>query len=212
MGRNTISVVTPAHPARCRNGMLDRAMRSAQAQTLLPYELCVAIDSDGDGAAATRDRALRQASGDWVAFLDSDDIFMPHHLEHLLQHAQDANADYVYSWYTLLDQNNNLWGDKDPIFPPTHFTEPFNPDDPIETTITILVRRELAQQIGMRPAEYPGGTNPGVNSGEDRRFTHEAIRLGAKISHLVERTWVWHHHGQNTSGKATKGDGGMVAS
>lgn len=219
MPRDTIAVIIPAHPARCRNGMLDRAIRSVvqdqrlpgtpvndDGEHLLPDEIHIAIDNDGAGAAPTRHRALMRATTDWVAFLDSDDMWLRQHLNHLLAHAKDTGADFVYSWYMLLDQNGHLWEDHDPIFPPGHFLNPWNPNDPIETTITTLVRRELAQQVGFRNATEPGGTNPGANSGEDRRFTLECNRIGAKIEHLVERTWVWSHHGNNTSGLPTKGD------
>lgn len=212
MARQTIATVTPTHPARARNGMLDRALRSIQMQTLLPDQILVTIDHDGEGAAPTRDRALRLANTDWVAFLDSDDMFLQKHLEKLMAHAQETGADIVYSWFDLLDQNGHLWGDKDPIFPPGHFLNPFDPLNPIETTITTLARTELAQAIGFAPAEVPGGTNPGSNSGEDRRFIHQAIALGANIQHLVERTWIWHHHGGNSSGIHGRGDAVMISS
>jgi glycosyltransferase involved in cell wall biosynthesis len=206
MGTNTIATITPAHPFRARNGMLDRALRSIQMQTLLPDEIIVAIDNDSEGAAPTRQRALMRATTDWVAMLDSDDMFLQPHLEKLLAHALATGADFVYSWFMLLAQDGTLYEEYDPIFPPTHFTNPWNPDDPIETTITTLVRRELAQEVGFFPAEAPGGTNPGANSGEDRRFTIECMRRGARIEHLVERTWIWAHHGANTSGLPGRGD------
>ncbi len=203
--RPTIAIITPAHPARAANGMLTRAMDSAYRQTLTPDEVHVAIDNEREGAAPTRQRALLRAKTDWVAFLDSDDILMPFHLEHLLAHAQDTGADYVYSWFRLIQiqANGSIrdYEDTDPIFPPTHFTEPFDPNNPIETTITTLVRTDLAQEVGMFKLDRGE-----INSGEDRRFTLECIMKGAVISHLVERSWCWVHHSQNSGGLPGRGD------
>jgi glycosyltransferase involved in cell wall biosynthesis len=191
--------------------MLDRALRSVWGQTLLPAAVHVAVDTEHQGAAPTRQRALMAATTDWVAFLDSDDLFLPQHLAKLWRHAQETGADYVYSWFKILTADNTIM-ENDPVFPPGHYLNPFDPEHPIETTITTLVRRELAQAVGFFEATQPGGTNPGHNSGEDRRFTLECIAQGAKISHLVDKTWLWGHHGKNTSGLPFKGDGGLVGS
>ncbi len=189
----SISIITPAHPARLRNGMLDRALRSVWAQTRPPQAVHVAVDTEGVGAAPTRQRALMAATTDWVAFLDSDDLFLPQHLDKLLRHALSTGADYVYSWFKILDPAGRILE-----------------HDPIETTVTTLVRTELAKQVGFFEAVEPGGTNPGHNSGEDRQFTLGCIRAGAKISHLVDKTWLWGHHGRNTSGLPFKGDGPLA--
>lgn len=196
-----ITVVIPAHPARVRSGMLNRAMQSAtQIQTMPPSALSVAIDVDSRGAPHTRNRALLGARTEWVAFLDSDDFFLPRHLEELSRHAIDTGADMVYSWFKVMDAAGKIL-EEDPVFPPTHFTEPFDPDNPIETTITTLVRTELAQQVGFQ------ALNRGeANTGEDRFFTLGVLEAGGKISHLVDKTWIWHHHGANTSGHPDKGD------
>ena len=205
----SISIITPAHPARVRNGMLDRALRSIWAQTLLPQAVHITVDTEGDGAAPTRQRALMAATTDWVAFLDSDDLFLPQHLDKLLRHALDTGADYVYSWFKILNSVNQIL-EHDPVFPLGHYLDEFDPEHPIETTITTLVRRELAQQVGFFAATEPGGTNPGHNSGEDRQFTLGCIAAGATIKHLVDKTWLWGHHGQNTSGLPFKGDGPLT--
>jgi Glycosyltransferases involved in cell wall biogenesis len=207
----TISVITPAHPARLTGGMLTRALHSAHGQTLPPDAIHVAIDRNREGAAATRQRALMAASTDWVAFLDSDDMWLPQHLERCMKWALETDADFVYPWFRLLAIRANGsvqdYGDEDPIFPPGHFLNPFNPDDPIETTITTLVKRELAQEVGFQ--ELNRGES---NTGEDAYFTLECLRRGAHITHLVERTWYWVHHEYspgvpgNTSGRPTRGD------
>lgn len=195
-----ITVVTPTHLGP-RSKLFVQAMDSVVAQTYPAAAISVAVDVDRQGAAPTRQRALEAVQTPWVAFLDSDDMFLPRHLELLSKHAIETGADFVYSWFRILTAQGRILED-DPIFPVTHYLSPFDPEDPIETTITTLVRTELAQQVGFQALDR----GHAENSGEDRRFTLECLAAGAKISHLVRKTWLWRHHGNNTSGVPTKGD------
>lgn len=199
-----IAVITPSIPVRPK--MLRRAIFSVHAQTLPPAAHIITYDTEREGAPPTRQRALDAVTSDieWVAPLDDDDEFMPFHLEALHRHAMETGADYVYSWFRLIGMNGEDYGDHDPIFPPTHFTDPFDPDNPIETTITVLVRAELAKAVGYRKLDRGEG-----NTGEDFGFLQGCLAAGAKVSHLPQRTWIWRHHSRadgtlaNTGGRPT---------
>jgi len=185
-----ITVVIPSIPPR--QVLLRSALASVAVQTLAPAAISVAVDVDREGAPATRQRALEAARTEWVAMLDDDDAFKPQHLEKLHRHAMETGADYVYSWFEVI-------GGADP-FPSTHYTEPFDPENPIETTVTVLVKRDLAMSIGYKSLDRGHDTN----TGEDYRMVLEAVKAGANIQHLVDRTWYWRHHSKNTSGLATR--------
>ncbi len=148
-----------------------------------------------------------QVRTEWTAFCDSDDLFLPKHLQWLMHHAQETGADFVYSWFKIMYADGTILED-DPIFPVGHYLNEFDPDNPIETTVTTLVRTELAQSVGFTP--MPGRIEAGHNSGEDRSFTLGCLAAGAKIVHLRRKSWLWRHHGQNTSGLPTKGDAVMT--
>jgi glycosyltransferase involved in cell wall biosynthesis len=207
--RQTISVITPVHPTRLKNGLFAECLQSIHHQTLLPDAHCVAIDVDGEGAAATRQKALMQARTDWVAMLDSDDMFLPKHLERMLRFATETGATFVYSWFKILQDfggGNRRVLEEDPIFPATHYLNPWDPENPIETTITTLVRTDLAQAVGFKALDRGE-----VNSGEDRYFTLGCQAAGGKIGHLRRKTWLWRHRTidgvmMNTSGLPTRGD------
>lgn len=185
-----VTVVTPFHAARARNGMLERAAASVRAQTV-PVKHVLAEDVHRMGAAVTRNHGMLLVETGWTAFLDSDDEMDPDHIEHLLACAEDTDADYVYPWFRVA-------GGSDPF--PMFFGKPFDPAAPNSTTITILVRTELAKSIGF-------AFDPKVQvGGEDFQFTLGCIAAGAKIVHLPRRSWTWHHTGQNTSGLPNRGD------
>lgn len=191
-----ITVVIPAHPARIANGMLSRAIKSVGGQTLCAAALLVEIDLHKEGAAVTRNRGLQKVTTPWVAFLDSDDEFKPEHLETLASTATDTGGDYIYSWYEPVGFGS------DPL---PYFGRPFRPEDPTQTTITTLVRTDLAKQAGF--VKVPDGLMiHGQKHGEDFQFTLDMLDLGATIIHVPARTWMWHAHGYNTSGEPTKGD------
>lgn len=186
----TISVVIPTIPQR--SAMLGEAINSVRCQELYPSEICIAVDSQRQGAAATRQRALNMASAQWVAFLDDDDIMLPDHLKALHDHAYLTDADYVFSYFV-----RSKGGD-----PLGHFGKPFNPSVPHHTTITILVKRELAQSIGFN---NHADANPAW-CGEDWRFTLSCVEAGAKIVHLPRETWIWTRHPGNSSGIPGRGN------
>lgn len=198
-----ITVAIPAHPARLANGMLHRALGSVSAQKLPPAAVSVAVDLEGEGAPATRQRALDAVRTPWTAFLDSDDQLRPMHLRALAKYATMTGADYVYSWYDIVNGAGQVIPPEYDVLP--HFGKPFDPDNPTQTTITVLVRTDLAKAVGFRrPPE--GATINGERYGEDFQFTAECVKAGAKIVHLPARTWYWYHHGANTSGQADQGD------
>lgn len=186
-----IAAVIPAHPARIRSGLLDRALRSVWAQTLPAAEVHVAVDLERQGAAITRQRGLDAVTCRWTAFLDSDDEWLPHHLRTLHEHAVAQSADFAFGWFTPV-------GGADPL---GHFGRPFDTAHPHHTTITVLVRTELARQVGFTPAV------PWDRVGnEDWRWIKGVAATGAKMVHVPERTWRYHMHHRNSSGLPGKGD------
>ncbi len=200
MKENAITVVIPSIPVRGQ--LLTRAVRSVARQTLRPYGLAVAIDVDREGAPRTRQRALDTVQTHWVAFLDDDDEFMPQHLDHLLSFALDGGFDYAYSWFRVVLAGGVIT-DHDPVFPVTHYTTPWDPANPRQTTVTTLVRTDLAKEVGFVSPASDEALIEGQRAGEDWDFTLGCNEKG-KIGHLIEKTWLWHHDSGNTSGLPTR--------
>lgn len=62
------------------------------------------------GAAVSRNKALREAKGQWVAFLDSDDLWMPDKLEKQIRFMMDNGYSFSYTNYKEIDTDGNETG------------------------------------------------------------------------------------------------------
>ena len=58
------------------------------------------------GAALTRNRAMREAKGEWIAFLDSDDLWAPKKLEHQIKFMKKHNLVFSYHEYEKIDEQS----------------------------------------------------------------------------------------------------------
>lgn len=62
------------------------------------------------GAAVSRNYALREAKGKWIAFLDSDDLWHPEKLEKQIEFMVNGNYHFSYTNYEEIDEQSNPLG------------------------------------------------------------------------------------------------------
>jgi hypothetical protein len=86
------------------NGSTDGSF--LKAQTFNDSRLCF-LESPKQGPGAARNYGLNQAKGEWIQFLDADDLLEPNHLEQqLIAAKQNPNADIIAcSWQEFTDEN-----------------------------------------------------------------------------------------------------------
>ena len=64
-------------------------------------------NEQNNGAAVSRNRALAEAKGKWVAFLDSDDLWHPDKLEKQIHYMEQTGYKFTYTDYKI--QLNGCW-------------------------------------------------------------------------------------------------------
>lgn len=123
-----ISIITPNY-----NGekFITQTIESVISQTYSNWEMIIVDDYSSDksyeialdyskkdsrikvirnetnlGAAISRNRAIDIAKGEYITFLDSDDLWEPKKLELQLHFMQDNNCDFSFTRYNLIDENN----------------------------------------------------------------------------------------------------------
>lgn len=209
--KSPITVAIPTHPARGNTmnpaTLLGRAYASVQAQTLQPEAVAIACDLNGDGAGATRQRALDEVETEFVSFLDSDDYLYPHHLEThwrlLTAVGEGAELDDIAGLSPVADVAYSWWGGNRPFPESSHRGPHFNPQRPHHITMTLTVRTSLAKAAGF--ITEPLGPDW---TGEDWHFILRLCELGARFVGTGDETWFYDSfHGGNTSGHPNRGDG-----
>ena len=66
------------------------------------------IDKKNERVAAARNDGLKKASGQYITFLDADDMWYPQFLEFMLQALQQQNADMVWCKYAECAETSGL--------------------------------------------------------------------------------------------------------
>lgn len=165
-----VSVLVPAYK---RADTIVAAVRSALDQTWTDLEVIVVDDHSEDGTAealasiddprltllthdsnqggnAARRTAIRASRGEFLAFLDADDLWLPTKLEKQVRSLEEAGpgAGLCYTWYDLRYPDGRLEPGRRPTAEGLRLTELLQ-GNLIGTFSCVLVRREVVDTVGV---------------------------------------------------------------
>ena len=128
-----VSIIMPSYNTA---SFIAESIQSVQAQCYENWELLIVDDCSTDntdevikpyltderikylkneknsGAAIIRNRALQEAKGRWIAFLDSDDLWSPDKLEKQINFMENNGYSFSYTNYEEIDAEGNKTGVK----------------------------------------------------------------------------------------------------
>lgn len=126
-----VSVIMPSYNT---GRFIAESIESVLSQTYENWELLIVDDCSTDetdhiieqyrdpriryfkndknsGAAVSRNKALREAKGRWIAFLDSDDLWMPEKLEKQIAFMENGGYHFSCSARVTIDEKSNELGE-----------------------------------------------------------------------------------------------------
>jgi len=94
--------------------VVDNASTDTTAQVIKGYGDKVRyLREDTKGPAAARNRGLQESKGEYIAFLDSDDLWLPDKTERQVRFlTEHPEYGIVYSQYEYIDENGELYDNK----------------------------------------------------------------------------------------------------
>ena len=132
-----VSIVTPVYNAE---RFIEQTIQSVLAQTYTDWELLLIDDCSTDdsgkiiqryaqqderikyhrlqensGAAVARNTAIGLAQGEYLAFLDSDDLWVANKLKRQLSDLKANNAAFVFARIRMIDQQGHVLKENVPI-------------------------------------------------------------------------------------------------
>lgn len=122
-----VSVIMPAYNAEA---YLEESVKSLRNQTFQDWELLLVDDCSKDdtaklakeiakgdsrikfiqkernsGSADTRNKGIEMAKGEFISFLDADDLWENDFLEKMISHMEKHNSPFSFASYKIIDEN-----------------------------------------------------------------------------------------------------------
>lgn len=184
-----ISIVIPTFN---RAHLIKKAIESVLSQTFEDFEIIIVDDGSTDntseiinnlqderinyikleknsGSCAARNKGIKISKGEWIAFLDSDDFWLPTKLEKQVNFIPKLSNDYavIHCGIQLIDESTNKLLGERIIKDNTESDIINNPEELVPSTCTMLIRKTALSEVGYFDERLPA---------------HQETELGLRLS------------------------------
>lgn len=213
-----VSVVMPCYQSA---ETLEKSLRSVQAQTMADWEMIAVDDGSTDctlealyalarddarihvihqangGVSSARNNGIDHATGEWIFFLDADDLLMPDALESLLAMANDQ-LDVVCGAYTMRYMDDNEREEKYACADgdlQTVMESLIRGDSALNSMCARLYRRSVLQEYHIRAPL-------GIKIGEDVLFNLEFFAKARRYAMSDQVIYIYEFGGDSAMTRA----------
>lgn len=194
-----VSVIMPVYNVA---QYIAETLRSLQQQTMADYEVLLVDDHGQDdsievarrlvgedarfrfvqtrknaGPGVARNVGIEAAQGEYIAFIDADDLWQPSFLEQLLNAADFALSDLAFCQLQYRGGSHDGQQHRNPVLPDGEFSprmKQFFLRHFVTFSVCFLFRREFLQQHSLR--------FPGLRNSEDTHFLTRCLLLAQSIA------------------------------
>ncbi|WP_096203109.1 glycosyltransferase family 2 protein [Bacillus sp. FJAT-45350] len=169
-------LVTVIMPAYNSEKYIEESIESVLLQTYSNIELIVLDDGSTDntikiieklsskdqrinlyknernlGVSETRNKGISMAKGEWIAFLDSDDIWEKTKLEKQMMYAEASNAEFLYTAVTYINEEGRAYSGQFKVPPKVSYKQLLRQN--IITCSSVLLKKDFFKNIKMERDE-----------------------------------------------------------
>ena len=197
-----ISVIVPVY--KPNKNWLIQAINSVLAQIYQNWELCIVDDFSSNreiaevlnhfarhdsrikvifneencGISRSSNRALAEATGDYITFMDHDDYLSPNAFFEIYQTIKDTQSDFIYSDEALVNPLNKI---VNVLFKPD-----FSPDFLLSLNYInhlMVIKKTLIDKTG--------GFTEGIEGAQDYDIALKTSEIANKIHHIHKILYFW---------------------
>ena len=92
----------------CDDGSTDKSLKVVQSLAEVDDRIIVLRNNGPKGAPGARNTCLSKAQGRYIAFLDSDDLWLPQKLESQLRFMSEKNVPFVFGYCQNMSEQGDL--------------------------------------------------------------------------------------------------------
>lgn len=165
----------------------DRIIRNYISNDKVKY-----ISKANSGPANTRNVGIKSSNGDYIAFLDSDDVWLAHKIETQIKRLNETDADIIYSRRSIIDEHSNIICEHDErkLYAGSILNELYV--DNFVCLSSVLLKNEVFNRVGF--------FNEHMRMSEDYDFWLRAA-LSSRFEYVNEELLQYRIHGLQASAR-----------